>query len=179
MYYSPHNAIVIWQKDVRWLLFWLMGLVGWLVLVQSARFGDQIHQDNQLSNRQKNPGNSSWVYFIRIVRNSPTFTVRAATAKLSNLLYSYNQKWNSSKPSFGHQKGECEADKNQQLTQESSLITGGFSWASDVERSELQSYYEMISHNVKWFPDLLKKNVLESAKRIFRCQYFCLVHLGV
>jgi len=41
----------------------------------------------------------------------------------------------------------------------------------------------MISHNVKWFPDLLKirrrKRCKESAKRIFRCQYFCLVHLGV
>lgn len=49
-------------------------------------------------------------------------------------------------------------DKTHQHTQESSLIIGGFSWASDVERSELQSYYEMISHNVKWFPDLLKKS---------------------
>lgn len=116
---------------------------------------------------------------FRIVRNIPTFTVRAATAKLSNLPHYYNQKWNRSKPSFGHQKGECETDKTQQLTQESSLIIGGFSWASDAERSELQSYYEMISHIVKWFPDLLKKNVKESAKRIFRCQYICLFHLGV
>lgn len=31
MYYYPHNAIVKWQKDVRWQPFWLMGLFGWLV----------------------------------------------------------------------------------------------------------------------------------------------------
>lgn len=119
----------------------------WLIS-QSVCFGDQITQTNQLSNRQKILVILVQCIF-RIVRNSPTFAVRASTAKLSNLLYYYNQKWNSSKPSFGHQKRECEADKTQQLTQESSLIIGGFSGASDVERSELQSYYEMISHNVK------------------------------
>lgn len=105
-------------------------------------------------------------------------SLSAATEKPSNLLYYCNQKWNSSKPSCGHQKGECEADKTQQVTQESSLIIGGFSWASDVVRSELQSYYEMISHNVKWFPDLLKSQ-RRRKENILLCQYFCLVHLGV
>lgn len=57
-------------------------------------------------------------------------------------------------PALDSKKGEREADKTRQLAQESSLIICGFSCSSDVERSELQSYYEMISQNVKPFPDL-------------------------
>lgn len=166
-------AIVTWQENVRWQLVRLMGLAGWLVLVHSVRFWDQIHQADWLWSRQRKPSDSSSAYF-QVPRHNPALAVRAAAQKLSSPLYYNNQRWNSSKPGFGQQK----ADKTEQLRQESSLITGGFRWASDVERSELQSHYETISHNEKRSPDLLQ-DVKESAKRIFRYQYFCLVHLGV
>lgn len=114
--------------------------------------------------REATPGNLVNCIF-RIVRKSSTFTVKATAAKLSSLLFYCNQKWNSSKPGFGHQKGECKADNTQQVTQESSLIVCGFSWASDVERSELPSYYEMYISKCEMIPRSALKKMSRKVQR--------------
>lgn len=76
-----------------------------------------------------------------------------------------------------------EADKTRQLTQESSLITGGFSGGS-LRCGRDQSFNLTMKWNLTMWNDSQicskkRENVKESAKRIFRCQYFCRDHLGV
>lgn len=109
-----------------------------------------------------------WCIF-RIVRNSQAFTVSGLQLQNCQIFYTTIIRNGTAEDlALDTRRENVRQIKTQQLTQESSLITGGFSWASDVERSELLLWNDISQW--WWYPDLLQKK---------KCQRKCKENIQV